>query len=61
MNIISSQIGDCFKNGDVDKANNLKKETTDLKDQIKSLKNTFNSFDNLTKNYYTKYLIYLMI
>ena len=49
MNIISSQIGDCFKNGDVDKANNLKKETTDLKDQIKSLKNTFNSFDNLIK------------
>ena len=28
MNIISSQIGDCFKNGDVDKANDLKKETT---------------------------------
>ena len=49
MNIISSQIGDCFKNGDVDKANNLKKETTDLKDQIKSLKKTFNSFDNLIK------------
>ena len=49
MNIISSQIGDCFKNGDVDKANNLKKETTDLKDQIKSLKNTFNSLDNLIK------------
>jgi seryl-tRNA synthetase len=49
MNIISSQIGDCFKNGDFDKANNLKKETTDLKDQIKSLKNTFNSFDNLIK------------
>ena len=49
MNIISSQIGDCFKNGDVDKANNLKKETTELKDQIKSLKNTFNSFDNLIK------------
>tara|TARA_B100000963_G_scaffold296758_1_gene267982 strand:+ start:575 stop:1846 length:1272 start_codon:yes stop_codon:yes gene_type:complete len=49
MNIISSQIGDCFKNGDVDKANNLKKETIDLKDQIKSLKNTFNSFDKLIK------------
>ena len=49
MNIISSQIGDCFKKGNVDKANNLKKETTDLKDQIKSLKNTFNSFDNLIK------------
>ena len=49
MNIISSQIGDCFKNGDVDKANNLKKETTDLKNQIKSLKNTFNSLDNLIK------------
>ena len=49
MNIISSQIGDCFKNGDVDKANNLKKETFDLKDQIKNLKNTFNSFDILIK------------
>ncbi|MBH19773.1 MAG: serine--tRNA ligase [Crocinitomicaceae bacterium] len=49
MNIISSQIGDCFKNGDIDKANSLKKETTDLKDQIKSLKSTFNAFDNLIK------------
>ena len=50
MNIISSQIGDCFKIGDVEKANNLKKETTTLKDQIKVLKNNFNSFDNLIKN-----------
>ena len=50
MNIISSQIGDCFKNGDVDKANNLKKETTALKDQIKILKNNFNSLDNLLNN-----------
>ena len=50
MNIISSQIGDCFKNGNVDKANNLKKETTALKDQIKILKNNFNSFDNLINN-----------
>ncbi len=49
MNIISSQIGDCFKNGDIDKANSLKKETTDLKYQIKSLKSTFNAFDNLIK------------
>tara|TARA_X000000950_G_scaffold73079_2_gene90770 strand:+ start:7470 stop:8741 length:1272 start_codon:yes stop_codon:yes gene_type:complete len=49
MNIISSQIGDCFKNGDIDKANSLKKETTDLKNQIKSLKSTFNAFDNLIK------------
>ena len=49
MNIVSSQIGDCFKNGDIDKANSLKKETTDLKDQIKSLKSTFNAFDNLIK------------
>ena len=49
MNIISSQIGDCFKNGEIDKANSLKKETTDLKDQIKSLKSTFNAFDNLIK------------
>ena len=40
MNIISSQIGDCFKNGDVDKANNLKERDYDLKDQIKSLKKT---------------------
>ena len=49
MNIVSSQIGDCFKNGEIDKANSLKKETTDLKDQIKSLKSTFNAFDNLIK------------
>ena len=49
LNIISSQIGDCFKNGDIDKANSLKKETTDLKDQIKSLKSTFNAIDNLIK------------
>ena len=49
MNIISSQIGDCFKNGEIDKANSLKKETTDLKNQIKSLKSTFNAFDNLIK------------
>ncbi|PDH47402.1 MAG: serine--tRNA ligase [Bacteroidetes bacterium MED-G20] len=42
-------MGDCFKNGDIDKANSLKKETTDLKNQIKSLKSTFNAFDNLIK------------
>jgi len=49
MNILSSKIGDCFKNGEIDKANTLKKETTDIKDQIKSLKNAFNSFDDLIK------------
>jgi seryl-tRNA synthetase len=49
MNILSSQIGDFFKKGDIEKANNLKKETTDLKDQIKNLKTSFNNFDNSIK------------
>ena len=44
MNILSSQIGDFFKKGDIEKANNLKKETTDLKDQIKNLRTSFNNF-----------------
>jgi seryl-tRNA synthetase len=49
MNILSSQIGDFFKKGDIEKANNLKKETTDLKDQIKNLRTSFNNFDNSIK------------
>mgnify|MGYP000853744352 CR=1 FL=1 len=49
MNILSSQIGDFFKKGDIEKANNLKKETTDIKDQIKNLKTSFNNFDNSIK------------
>jgi len=55
MNILSSQIGDFFKKGDIEKANNLKKETTDLKDQIKNLRTSFNNFDNSIKE-----LLYLI-
>jgi len=37
MNVLSSQIGTEFKAGNIDKANDLKKQTTTLKDKIKLL------------------------
>jgi seryl-tRNA synthetase len=46
MNALSSQIGTEFKAGNIDKANDLKKQTTTLKDKIKLLKSSFMDLDN---------------
>ena len=46
MNVLSSQIGTEFKSGNIDKANDLKKQTTTLKDKIKLLKSSFMNLDN---------------
>ena len=46
MNVLSSQIGTEFKAGNIDKANDLKKQTTTLKDKIKLLKSSFMDLDN---------------
>lgn len=46
MNVLSSQIGTEFKSGNIDKANDLKKQTTTLKDKIKLLKSSFMDLDN---------------
>jgi seryl-tRNA synthetase len=46
MNVLSSQIGNEFKAGNIDKANDLKKQTTTLKDKIKLLKSSFMDLDN---------------
>lgn len=46
MNVLSSQIGTEFKAGNIDKANDLKKQTTALKDKIKLLKSSFMDLDN---------------
>ena len=45
MNVLSSQIGEQFKNGNIEKANNLKEETTLLKENIKKLKLSFEELD----------------
>ena len=45
MNVLSSQIGEQFKKGAIEKANILKKETTVLKENIKKLKQIFEEFD----------------
>ena len=46
MNVLSSQIGTEFKAGNIDKANDLKKQTTTLKDKIKLLKSSFMDLDS---------------
>ena len=45
MNVLSSQIGEQFKNGNIEKANSLKQETTLLKENIKKLKLSFEELD----------------
>ena len=45
MNVLSSQIGEHFKYGNIEKANNLKQETTLLKENIKKLKLSFDELD----------------
>tara|TARA_B110001452_G_scaffold107957_1_gene89504 strand:- start:108 stop:1379 length:1272 start_codon:yes stop_codon:yes gene_type:complete len=45
MNVLSSQIGEQFKKGAIEKANILKKETTILKENIKKLKQSFEELD----------------
>ena len=41
MNTLSSKIGLLYKNGDIEKANILKSETSELKEKIKDLKSSF--------------------
>ena len=45
MNVLSSQIGEQFKKGAIEKANILKKETTVLKENIKKFKQNFEELD----------------
>ena len=45
MNVLSSQIGEQFKKGAIEKANFLKKETTVLKENIKKFKQSFEELD----------------
>tara|TARA_Y100000991_G_scaffold47518_1_gene33902 strand:- start:188 stop:1459 length:1272 start_codon:yes stop_codon:yes gene_type:complete len=45
MNVLSSQIGEQFKKGAIEKANFLKKETTVLKENIKKFKQRFEELD----------------
>lgn len=45
MNVLSSQIGEQFKKGSIEKANILKKETTVLKENIKKLRQSFEDLD----------------
>ena len=45
MNVLSSQIGEQFKKGAIEKANILKKETTVLKENIKKLRQSFEDLD----------------
>jgi len=44
-NVLSKEIGDLFKAGKGEEANEKKKETTDLNDKIQGLKEKFNELD----------------
>ena len=50
MNNMSSEIGLQFKQGNVEKANNLKSQTGKLKDEIKNLKSNFLNFESDLNN-----------
>ena len=50
MNNISSEIGLQFKEGNVEKANNLKSQTGKLKEEIKNLKSNFLNFESDLNN-----------
>ncbi|MFL2578477.1 MAG: serine--tRNA ligase [Parvicellaceae bacterium] len=45
MNVLSSQIGEQFKKGAIEKANILREETTVLKENIKKFKQSFEELD----------------
>jgi seryl-tRNA synthetase len=49
MNTLSSKIGLLYKNGDIEKANILKSETSELKEKIKDLKSSFIDSENAIK------------
>ena len=49
MNTLSSKIGKLYKNGAIEKAANLKTETSELKEKIKDLKSTFSNLDQEVK------------
>jgi seryl-tRNA synthetase len=49
MNTLSSKIGLHYKNGDIEKANILKSETSELKEKIKDLKSSFSDSENTIK------------
>ena len=50
MNNMSSEIGLQFKQGNVEKANNLKSQTGKLKEEIKNLKSNFLNFESDLNN-----------
>ena len=49
MNTLSFEIGKLYKNGAIEKAANLKTETSELKEKIKDLKSTFSNLDQEVK------------
>ena len=49
MNSLSSQIGDLYKNGAIEKAANLKSETSEVKEKIKEFKFNFNNLEQEIK------------
>ena len=49
MNSLSSQIGDLYKNGAIEKATNLKSETSEVKEKIKEFKLNFNNLEQEIK------------
>ena len=49
MNSLSSQIGDLYKNGAIEKAANLKSETSEVKEKIKEFKLNFNNLEQEIK------------
>ena len=49
MNSLSSQIGDLYKNGAIEKAANLKSETSELKEKIKEFKLNFYNLEKEIK------------
>lgn len=49
MNTLSSKIGLLYKNGEIEKANILKSETSELKEKIKDLKSSFIDSENSIK------------
>ena len=50
MNSLSASIGEQFKLGNIDHANNLKSQTVDLKEEIKQLKTKFSNLESELKS-----------
>jgi len=50
MNSLSASIGEQFKSGNIDQANNLKSQTVELKEEIKQLKTKFSDLESELKS-----------